>query len=191
MHPPAAIGMAAELQAEHRCIHRQQLVWILDCKQSTDASLAAVSMAPELQAEHRYIHQQQLVWLWDCKQSTDTSTGSNWRGFESATLNVLQGLNWYTAALQLDADGDAAHAFYQEQQQAQPGSSSQLQQVRRSTHMVLAVVWVHCLGSLWWDWWFCSCKLLPRPATAMCPCWAVPCHAVKPHNTTQQQLAML
>lgn len=44
---------------------------------------------------------------------------------------MLQGLNWYTAALQLDGDGDAAHAFYQEQQQPQPGSSSQLQQVRR------------------------------------------------------------
>jgi hypothetical protein len=45
-------------------------------------------------------------------------------------LLCLQGLGWYTAALQLDADGDAAHAFYQEQQQPQPGSSSQLQQVR-------------------------------------------------------------
>ncbi|WIA19454.1 hypothetical protein OEZ85_004068 [Tetradesmus obliquus] len=42
----------------------------------------------------------------------------------------VQGLNWYTAALQLDGDGDAAHAFYQEQQQPQPGSSSQLQQVQ-------------------------------------------------------------
>jgi hypothetical protein len=49
----------------------------------------------------------------------------------TCTPNVLQGLNWYTAALQLDADGDAAHAFYQEQQQSQPGSSSQLQQVRQ------------------------------------------------------------
>jgi hypothetical protein len=60
-----------------------------------------------------------------------------------ATVVVLQGLGWYTAALQLDADGDAAHAFYQEQQQAQPGSSSQLQQVRHSTHVVHAVAWVH------------------------------------------------
>ncbi|KAF6259834.1 hypothetical protein COO60DRAFT_1625918 [Scenedesmus sp. NREL 46B-D3] len=47
----------------------------------------------------------------------------------------VQGLNWYTAALQLDADGDAAHAFYQEQQQAQPGSSSQLQQVQAAKQL--------------------------------------------------------
>eukprot|EP00775_Hariotina_reticulata_P011934 gene11934-12077_t len=37
----------------------------------------------------------------------------------------IQGLGWYTASLQLDPDGDAAHGFYQEH-----SSSSQLQHVK-------------------------------------------------------------
>lgn len=50
----------------------------------------------------------------------------------------MQGLGWYTATLQLDADGDAAHAFYQEQPESSSSNSgSQLAQVG---HAVPAVV---------------------------------------------------